>query len=119
MQNDNDKLIIVNEVQEESLIIRFNFVQCLLEYVYEKNGYKSIPFDIIHREALINECSRDIYYLLMHVLKSAKDAHKALDLLKKSYGNVHLFYLLLNLNEQSKFKSFCLFDYVNLCQHKL
>lgn len=115
MQMNNGILECEDVGSNEMLVIRLNFMESILEYVYKKKGYRSIPFDVEHKMALIDDCSRDIYYFFMYVLDSAELAHRALGLLKKSCGNVYLFYLLLQSNQQEKFKKFCLFDYTKFC----
>lgn len=97
--------------QLEILSIRFNFIESVFEYIYKNHGYQSIPFDVDHKMAILKTCSRDIYYFFIHIFKSGKDAHKALNIMIKSGGNLFLFYLLLDTNCQEKLLNFSLFDY--------
>lgn len=100
------------------LLIKLNFVESVIEHVYKVNGFNFNPFDIDHKASMINDCGKDLYFFFLHILKSSRSAHKALQVLKKSSGNLFLFYLLLDNELQNKIMDFNMFDYTRILKDK-
>ncbi len=95
----------------ETVLLRFNFIESVLESVYRKNNYKHLPFELSHRCSVIDTCSKDIYYFFRHILQDHNEAHRALHLLKQCGGNLYLFYLQLDESIQAKLLSFDMQEY--------